>query len=230
MSQTGMRIVWGVVGVGLAVSAIGQWGARRQLVRRYQDALKARQGLELELGEMRADRERMVGALATEQQRVAKLSTTLAAKEAEQRDIMDRFSQEERIIQELQGRLLAMQLQFDRLQGELATTLQGRAAGGRQPSSKTVQLEKVVVTHSASSSTMPGLKGRVISVNPDWRFVVIDLGWEVVSIGDVVSIYRNDQLLGKARIERVQEQVSAATLLPEWVQSEVQVNDVVRVL
>jgi hypothetical protein len=141
---------------------------------------------------------------------------------------MDRLTQEERIIQELQEKLLAMQRQFDLLQGELAMTLQERTTSSPTLEGGMVHLEKVVVTRPASSA--PGLQGRIISVNPEWRFVVIDLGWDVVKIGDVISIYRNEQLLGKARVERVQEQVSAATLLPEWTEAEVQINDVVRAL
>lgn len=228
MSKAAIRAGLIVAGVSFVVISAGQWAARQRVERRYQDALQARKQLELEVGELRADRERLAGGLASEQQRMAQLSATVSAKEAEQQDIVERLMQEERIIQELQGRLLAMQLQFDRVQGELAVALQGRAAGSPQPSGKVVQLERVVVTHSAS--TVPGLQGRVLSVNPEWRFVVIDLGWDVVNIGDVVSIYRNDQLLGKARVERVQEQVSAATLLPEWLESGIQVNDVVHVL
>jgi len=106
--------------------------------------------------------------------------------------------------------------------------LEEHPAGAHASQRRMIELEKVVVTHPASPA--PGLQGRVLSVNPEWHFVVIDLGWDVVNIGDVVSIYRNDQLLGKARVERVQEQVCAAALLPEWVESQVQVNDVVRVL
>ena len=75
-----------------------------------------------------------------------------------------------------------------------------------------------------------GLEGRVVSVYPDWKFVVIDLGWDVVKVGDVVSIYRKDQLLGKARIERVQEQACAATVLPDWNITAIQVNDAARIL
>ena len=230
MSPQAKRTAFIVVGLGLVVISLSQWAARQRLEHRYQDALTARKQLELELGELRADRERLSEVLATEQQRVAQLSATLTAKDVEQQEMMDRLVQEERLIQELQGRLLAMQLQFDRLQGELAVALQGRASGARPTAGKMVQLERVVVTHAATSAATPGLQGRVISFDPEWRFVVVDLGWDVVNIGDTVAIYRNDQLLGKARIERVQEQMSAAALLPEWVEAEIQVNDVVRVL
>lgn len=222
----GVVIVGG--GVALAAVALGQWAGHRQLERRYRESLTARQRLELEAGQLRADRDRLAGTVAQEQQQLAQLSSAVSAKDTELRQTLERLLQEEHIIQELQGRLLAMQLQFDRLQGELAAALEEHPAGAPASAGRMIELEKVVVTHPASPA--PGLQGRVLSVNPEWRFVVIDLGWDVVNIGDVVSIYRNDQLLGKARVERVQEQVCAAALLPEWVESQVQVNDVVRVL
>ena len=228
MSSVTTRLVLVGSSVALAAVAVGQWAGHRQLERRYRESLQARRQLELEAGQLRADRDRLAATVTQEQQRVAQLSSAMSAKDTELQQGLQRLLQEERIIQELQGRLLAMQLQFDRLQGELAATLEERPAGAPASQGRMIELEKVVVTHSAAPA--PGLQGRVLSVNPEWRFVVIDLGWDVVNIGDVVSIYRNDQLLGKARVERVQEQVCAAALLPEWVESHVQVNDVVRIL
>jgi hypothetical protein len=84
----------------------------------------------------------------------------------------------------------------------------------------------VVVTQPGAAEDEA--RGHVLSVNPQWKFVVFDLGWDAVRIGEVVSIYRNEELLGKARVERVQEKVSAATLLPDWAKTEVRVNDIVR--
>jgi hypothetical protein len=83
---------------------------------------------------------------------------------------------------------------------------------------------------SRASDPETAFAGRVISFNPQWRFVVMDLGWDAVNIGDVVSIYRREQLLGKARVERVQEAVSAASLLPDSFEAEIEINDVVRLL
>jgi hypothetical protein len=159
---------------------------------------------------------------------VQQLLQTVAAKSQALETVIDRLAEEEEVIRELQEKLLAMQRQFNLLQGELAIALQARTANPPL-ASRMVQLEKVVVA-SPATSTPTETQGRVVSVHPQWRFVVIDLGWDLVRLGDIVSIYRNEHLLGKARIERVQEQVAAATLLPEWTEVEIQVNDVVRIL
>ena len=88
-----------------------------------------------------------------------------------------------------------------------------------------MQLERIVV-----SRTDAGLHGRVLSIDKNWNFVVVDLGWSAVGIGDTLSIYREEQLLAKARVERVQEGICAASLLPEWSTAEIRVNDQVRAL
>ena len=142
-----------------------------------------------------------------------------------------RLMEETRTVRELQMHLAAMQQQMDQLQGELAVTLQEHQgtpgqARQQQPKPAPVQLEKIVVSDAGSV----GLQGRVLSVHRDWSFVVIDLGWDAVKIGDVASVFRNEQLLAKVRVDRVQEGICAATLLPEWEHADVRVNDSVRVL
>jgi hypothetical protein len=67
-------------------------------------------------------------------------------------------------------------------------------------------------------------------VHPDWRFVVVSLGWNQLRIGDTVSIFRDEKLLAKAKVERVQEDLAAVTLLPEWQPETIQINDVVKPL
>ena len=84
-----------------------------------------------------------------------------------------------------------------------------------------VELERVLVSSDGASP----LQGRVISVHPEWNFVVIDLGWDAVKIGDTISILRNEAVLAKAKVERVQEGVSAAAVLPEWDADGIEVND-----
>ncbi len=224
-----------VIGVGVVVLIIimttGQWAVVKHLERQYQAALYAERQLILQREELRAQRDRIEHTLSAEQQRSQVLSATLSAKDHELQQTVARLTEEQRTIHELQGQLASLQGHFDQLQGELAATIDAQSSGGSQAADpQMVRLEKVVVTQSGTNRASAALQGHVVSVHPEWHFVVIDLGWDAVKIGDIVQIYRNDQLLGKARIERAQEQVSAATLLPESNQADVQVNDVVRIL
>ena len=228
MLARGTRIVSLVIGVGLAGGWAAEWAAHQTVKRRYEAALQTQRTLELELGEVRAEQERVQETLAMEQHRSGQLTDALSEKNQVLQQTIERLAHEERMTQELQDRLFAMERQFDQVEGELAVALQNRTSGEAETGAGMVQLEKVVVTQPATAEAT--VSGHVVSVHPEWKFVVIDLGWDTVRIGEVVSIYRNDELLGKARVERVQEKVSAATLLPDWTHTEVRVNDIVRVL
>lgn len=229
MSSGTPRLLIIVLGVGLSVGWLGEAIARRRLVRSHQETVKARQALELQMGEIRADREKLAASLTGEQERVERLSQTLSAKDSELQAVIGRLTEEERIIQGLQGELLAMQQQVERMDDRRISRQPRTSASGE--SAAMVELEKVVVTQATTSPGI-GIEGRVLSVHPEWEFVIIDLGWNIVNIGDLVSIYHNEQLVGTARIERVQEQVSAASLVlePDAGKPEVRINDVVRAL
>ena len=233
MTLFGMTVRRGSVAViavigGLSAAWVGESLAHRQAERRYQETIKARQQLELEVGELRADREQLAANLTASEQHVIELDQAVAAKEAELKSVVVRLGKEQQAVQELDGKLVAMQYQFDRVQGQLALALEQRSQQQASAEPAAVQLDRVVVTPPGGGA--PGLEGRILSVNTQWNFIVVNLGWNVVQLGDVVSIYRGEQLVAKAKVERVQEQVAAATLLPEWMRSDIQVNDVVRIL
>ena len=224
MSSRTTRTLQILFGVGLAAVFIGEVAVRIHLEREYRQAIKNRQRLELQVAELRTEREQLANTLEQEHQRIEGLAQELSVKDRELQRTLVRLNEEQRTIEALQQKMGAMQRQMDLLQGELALALQQRIAPSAG-ASHAVQLEKVVVNNTPASAMA---QGRVLSVHPEWKFVVIDLGWDTVQIGDVLSIYRHDQLLGKARVERVQEQAAAATVLPEWEQNEIAVNDIVR--
>ena len=219
-------VVIGAVGVILTGIAAGEDVARRIITRRYHQMVEARRQLELQVGEMVATHEQLKNDLGQAQQRSQELTEALAQTRTQLESAVGRLTQEARTGRELQQRLGSVQQQMEQLQGELAVTLQSRQAKPAAANEVAVQLERVVV----SDADAEALKGRIVSIHKDWNFVVIDLGWDAVRIGDMVSILRNGQLLAKARVDRVQEGVCAATILPEWETAEIRINDLVRIL
>ncbi len=215
-----------MAGLGLVVlgAAIGEHVYRRIIQRKYHEAVESRRQLERRFGDMLASHEQVKADLAQERQRSQGLEDALAAAQAQVEEAVARLTEETRTARALQLRLAAMQQQMDQLQGELAFTLENRHAADRE--SAQVQLDRIVVSSSGGAP----LQGRVLSVHPEWNFVVIELGWDAVKIGETVSIFRENQLLAKARVERIQEGVCAATVLPEWKIVDVRVNDQARIL
>lgn len=218
---TGRRALLVVLGIIVTMAATAEHISRRMMEQRYQKAAEARAQLERHVSGILAAHRQLTDELATERQRNGELSNAIAAKSTELEQAVGRLAEESRTVRELQQQLRTQEQQMAQLQGELASTLQRAQAAAVIAPDAAVELERVLV----SSDDLPPLQGRVLSVHPEWNFVVIDLGWDAVKIGDTVSILRNEELLAKARVERVQEGVSAAAIMPEWNAAEIQVND-----
>ena len=227
MTKTEYRMTLAVSGAVLVAAAATAHVNRLLTQRRYEQAVASREALERQYAQALANHDRLTRQLSEEQGRSQELAKALADKNAELEEAVGRLTEEAQTIRALQVRLAAMTQQMDQLQGELALSLQQQGTGqARAAETGTVQLERIIVADAKT----PGQEGRVLSVHSNWGFVVVDLGWNTVKIGDTVSILHGDQLLAKARIERVQEGVSAATLLPEWEHAQININDLVQVL
>ncbi|OGX28490.1 MAG: hypothetical protein A3B78_00095 [Omnitrophica WOR_2 bacterium RIFCSPHIGHO2_02_FULL_67_20] len=225
LDRTWRRILVGVVVAILMAVAGSEHHARRLLKAKWLQAVEARQQLDRRFAEISAAHEQLTGDLATERSRSQALEEALASAKRELEQTTGRLAEESRTSRGLQLRLAEMQQQLDQLQGELAVTLT-QQGGGAGVTPGAVQIDRVIVSDAGGANPA----GRVISIHRDWDFVVISLGWDAVHIGDVVSIFRDDQLQAKAKIERVQEGVCAATVLPDWKTDAIQLNDLVRVL
>jgi len=230
VSNRRQLILVAVAGIVLVGFSVSEHLYRRLFERRYEIVLESQRQLESHLRQVLAANHQLLAHLVGELQRSQKLEEHVAQKNRELDETFARLGEEHLAVEALNSRLTAMEKQMDRLQAELAMALDGKVPMAKSASldrnKAAVELERIVVSRQDSAET----QGRVLSVHPDWRFVVVNLGWNQVRIGDTVSIFRNDKLLAKAKVERVQEDLAAATLLPEWQPSEVQVNDLVKPL
>lgn len=87
-------------------------------------------------------------------------------------------------------------------------------------SSKIIELEKIVIK--------PGsvIKGNITMVNKEYGFVIVNLGSQHnLKVGDILSIYRSDEFIGKVQVERAEELISAAVVLADWQNIEFKEND-----
>lgn len=90
---------------------------------------------------------------------------------------------------------------------------------------RTVELEKIVIKPASE------LVGKILVVNKEYAFIALDLGSrDNLKLGEVLSIYRNDEFIGRVQLERVEEKISAAAILPEWKNVEFKENDMVKKL
>ena len=91
-----------------------------------------------------------------------------------------------------------------------------------QASDKKVELDKIVVNKDGS------VKGRVLSVDKETEFIIFDMGAKSgIKQGDVLSVLRGADYLGDIKVSRVQDEMSAADLIPPFSSRMVRKNDTV---
>lgn len=71
-----------------------------------------------------------------------------------------------------------------------------------------------------------GLQGSVVAVDPEWGFVVVNVGERhgAVQNGELL-VSRSGKLVGKIQLSSVEEDRSVANVLPGWLQTDIQVGD-----
>ena len=224
---------WGRLGISLlaivaAVAAGTEDYFRRQNFSKYHQAMDGRQQLEMKVAHVLDVHDTLWKNFLREQERSKELTVALSKTKEQLEQVVGRLNEESQAAHTLKTRLSRVHDEMDRLQIELSQSIQSRQTSpdGLAGAVSPVQLERVVV----SSAESPNLQGHIISVHPEWDFVVADLGWSAVKVGDVISITREGKLLAKARVDRVQETACAATILPDWKTAEIRAHDLARLL
>lgn len=70
---------------------------------------------------------------------------------------------------------------------------------------------EVVAEKPKEAAAVSSLKGKVLVINKDYNFAVINLGSkDGVNLGDVFSVYHNNKYIGDVKIEKIHDSMSAA--------------------
>lgn len=96
-----------------------------------------------------------------------------------------------------------------------------------------VELPPIVVsadgqaTHFNTGETIPGLDGRIISINEANNFVIVDAGESAgVRLGDSLSVYRDAKYIARLEVIQVRKDISAADIKDQW--TKVKVGDLIK--
>lgn len=160
---------------------------------------------------------------------ISRLKTDLEQASNAQKDLSAQLAQLQMQRDEVKQRLLNL----EQAKGELESKLTELSAGG-----PTVELDKVRVTSEGegtgpAAAAAPGgpANGQIIVVNRDYDFVVMNLGKnQGLSIGQEFQIVRGETVLGKVKVEKIYDELSAAAILPDSDKSSIREGDVVRAL
>ena len=117
------------------------------------------------------------------------------------------------------------------------------AASKKSPTaSKSSQMElKPIVINSSSekpalateapqpskNSQAPGFNGRIVSINEDNHFVVLNIGEDAgLRLGQLLNVYRDSQYIGQVEVIQLRKNIAAADFKSQW--TKIQVGDQVK--
>jgi len=215
----------------------------QDLGRQLHEAREARAELEEQLSRVRLEVERTAKQLDEERKVKAELAKSVDERQREidrlGKDLAqaasERTSMAEQLTQ-LKTQQEAAQKQLEELQqakAQLETKVL-ELSGGPAP---TVELDKVVVS---DFPPQPGLQqaqpasvvqGQVLVINREYDFIVVSLGKnQGVGIGQELQIIRGQDILGRVKVEKLYDELSAAALLPGTKEDAIREGDVVRAI
>ncbi|MBF0384515.1 MAG: hypothetical protein HQL27_01460 [Candidatus Omnitrophica bacterium] len=108
-----------------------------------------------------------------------------------------------------------------------------------------INLEKIVVSQNrgdvieenkeeptesfplGAESALPGFNGKVVSVNEENNFAIVDIGEEAgIKMGDILSVYKGSNYTARLEVIQVRKDISAADIKEQW--SKISVGDTVK--
>ncbi len=139
------------------------------------------------------------------------------------KEVSELFKSEQDKVNALQLNLAKLQTANEEAEKKMAAMKEGfvndNGIPGKVAPAK-IELDTIVVNPN------DGTRGKILSVDKDSDFIVCNLGVKKgVKAGDVMSVYRGEEYLGDVRVSRVQEELSAADLIPPFSSRKVRKND-----
>jgi uncharacterized phage infection (PIP) family protein YhgE len=151
-------------------------------------------------------------------QEIASLTEQLTQRTAE-------LAQANAKIADLEGQIAGLNTQLEEKKQTIAKLEEDKQALFDEKTQLEVILERIS-KGSLGGAMRPGLSGKVIAVNPDWDFVVLNVGYkDGAKISGEMVVHRNDQIVGKVRIVDIRERLSIANINRDWVQMPIQEGD-----
>lgn len=160
-------------------------------------------------------KEQVEGELASEKEKSSTLKKELDDKEQQIKTTLDRLEREITARKKAEAQLMITLKEKENLETKVRNLKEA----------PTVELEKIVIKPGSVTT------GKITMVNKEYAFIVVNLGSQHnIKVGDILSVYRNDEFIGKVQIERAEEKMSAASILPDWQNVEFKENDVVKTI
>lgn len=233
--------------------------AKISLEQERDELTKAKEALETQLTDASSQAQRLADQARELSEEVASEKRSREALTAELAGAKDRLEAERKEKMGLTEDLAKAKQSYQALGNELTTLRQAKEALERRVKEmlavQATEAEKIVVTPpppsgggvspakqipgaikpvaqppAVSIQGAPGREGKILVVNREFNFVVVNLGSkDGLKAGAQLSIWRGNKAVAKAQVERIYDNMAAATLLTEEQKGQVQEGNLVRV-
>lgn len=154
-------------------------------------------------------------------------------------DLENKVNQAQEDTKKAQNELSALKTQQSELEAKIQD-LQAKSEGvelgkivvgqeGPQAGMQELNPEAAIQTQNPiADNPSKGEEGKVLVVNKDYDFAVINLGSkDGVKIGDIFSVYHNKNYTGDVKIEKIHDSMAAAGFITDGIKDKVYENDYV---
>ncbi len=200
---------------------------RKELAQAQQELAKAVEAQET-LARSVEDREREVGRLAKDlehtnsQQKQA--ADQLAELQAERDALKQQLADLERAKSDLEAKVME-------LSEHPTVELDKVVVGGEEPGGLPATSAGGVAWPVSASAGSSSATGQVVVVNREYDFIVMNMGKnQGLAVGQEFQIVRGSEVLGKVKVEKVYDELSAAAILPESKKDSIREGDAVTAL
>ncbi|OGX45326.1 MAG: hypothetical protein A3G38_01935 [Omnitrophica WOR_2 bacterium RIFCSPLOWO2_12_FULL_51_8] len=197
--------------------------------RRFEEAQKKSNLLDLQLKDAQANLDSLKGELDQEKSaraealsKMQQIKTDLDQQRSAKTDLENKLKQAQEEVKNAQGQVNELQSQKKDLETKLSD-LERKTQG--------VELGKIVVGPESAPLAAQGaqgrlLEGKVLVVNKDYNFAVLNLGGkDGVFVGAIFSVYRGNNYIGDVKVEKVHDSMAAAGFTSNEVKDKVAEGD-----
>ncbi len=180
---------------------------------------KMAQALEAEKA-AREEAEKKIAAAGELEQRTTEL-------DREKQRMETRIEEQQLRITELNDQVSVLRMEQDQAVKEI-TELRERNQELQQRAAEVPDMTDIEVV--ARRDVPPGRKGRVLLVNHDWNFVILDIAETKHALQPMLVLFvqRDDQLVGKVRVSEIKgadRSLAVADIMPDWLQMPIREGD-----
>lgn len=176
---------------------------------------KGKEEVKLQLDSLRADLEKqkelradLENKLNKSQEDMKKVQTQLSALESKKTELEQKVSVLETQTQQVELGKVVVSPEPSESEKKIIGS-----RGGQKKQKKVPPLKEKAPALEERANV---LEGKILVINKDYNFAVINLGLKNgLGVGDVFSVYHNDKYVGDVKVEKLHESMAAAGFVPE---------------